>query len=86
MCRQLRVGQAAIELDRVHARDAEDGVDAVGLEDLDQNLAAGLHRLAPPGLPQRAAITAISTLNSLPASGAWTQALAGGLALSTHSS
>ena len=35
------VRQAAIELDRVHAGDAEDGVDAVGLQDLDQHLAAG---------------------------------------------
>ena len=86
MCVSFVFGQAAIELDGVHARDAEDRVDAVGLEDLDQHLAAGLHQLVPSGLPQRAAITAISTVNSLPASGAWTQALAGGLALSTHSS
>jgi hypothetical protein len=38
------VGQAAVELDRVHAGDAEDGVDAVALQDLDQHLAAGPHR------------------------------------------
>ncbi len=35
--------QAAVELDRVHARDAEHRVDPVALEHVDESLAAGGH-------------------------------------------
>ncbi len=37
------VGQAAIQFDSMHAGNAEDGVDAIVFEDLDQNLATGFH-------------------------------------------
>ncbi len=40
-----RRGEAAVELDRVHARDAEDGVDAMGFEQGDQRFADGGHGL-----------------------------------------
>jgi hypothetical protein len=35
--------QAAVELDRVHARDAEHRIDAMGLEQLDEHFTAGGH-------------------------------------------
>ena len=38
-----RLGQAAIELDGMYARNAEDELDAIGLEQLDQQFAASCH-------------------------------------------
>ena len=38
---QARVGQPAVEFDGMHARNAEDDFDAIGLQQLDQYLAAG---------------------------------------------
>jgi hypothetical protein len=50
MWRSFEFGEAPIEFDRVDAGNAEDRIDAIQAEQLDQHLAARRHDCSPSGM------------------------------------